>query len=403
MKTQKQAAGGQKNPKAARDIYAMRKRKKRRKVLRQSIWMLLLAMTILILYQRRDSWLPQLETMGVRHQSHRQDGFGETDGNFPIYVIGGTDYQVGEAGGRLLLLSDSYLHIYEMDGALLAARQHTYGSAILQTKGDYALIYESGGTHFRLDTVAKTRLEKSVNDPIFFGRVSENGLIALVTGADTCACRLLIFNAKGQQIYERSCVEKMVDFAFHADEAGCYAVSIRAENGSLESVVHSYSFSQKEDLWESKPLDMLAISVYNTIEGNAFILGDTQSCYLDENGEVESSYLYPDAIVRGVCDGGTAALLLENNEKRTQSIVILDGNANAPLVRTFDSEINDIGLLPETGAVLVQFRNQFETIDYSGAVRQNIAVSDSYDGFLRIGQYLFLRGYDRIDRIEYYE
>ena len=71
MNMQKQSAGKEKLPKGAKDIYAMRKRKKRRKVLQQSIWMLLLAVTVLVLYQRRDSWIPKLETMGMRHQNQR--------------------------------------------------------------------------------------------------------------------------------------------------------------------------------------------------------------------------------------------------------------------------------------------------------------------------------------------
>lgn len=379
------------------DIYAMRRKKKRRRILQQGILFLLLAMAILVLYQRRDSWLPQLETMGHRHQG----GIGTTDGKFPIYIYGGNDYQTGTADGQLLVLSDSYLHIYEPDGTLTASRQHTYGSAMLRTAGSYAMIYESGGKSFRLETVSKIRFEKTLSDPIIFGRVSESGLTAVVTGSSSSACRLLVFNAKGQQVYERSCIEELTEVAFHADGNGCYAASIESDSGELHSVIHSYSFYEEEDLWTSKPLDTLAISVYNTSEGDVFVLGETMSCFLSPGGALKSSYVYPDALVDGVCVDGTAAVLLSNTEKRTRSVVLLDGNANHPVVRSYAQEIKGIGLVPERSSVLIQFRNRFQTVSYTGTLVQETVVSDSYDGFLRFGGYLFLNAYDHIDRVEY--
>ena len=382
-----------------KNIYTQRRQKKRRKILRQGIWFLLLVMAVLVLYQRRDSWFPKLETIGLRHQSNRY-GDAASDGDFPLYVAGSGDCQIASAGKKLFVLSDSYLNLYETNGTQISARQHTYGNAMLRTAGDYALIYESGGTHFRLETPAKTVFEKTVNDPIIFGRISENGLIAVVTSAETCACKMLVFNIKGQQIYERSCVEDLIDVAFHPDEGGCFAATLHMNNGILQSVIHSYSFSQSEDIWSSKPLDMLAVSVYNTEEGNIFVLGDSQACTLSPEGAVLREYVYPDALVRGTYAEGTCVLLLANNEKRTKTVVILKTDGREPQLRSYDSDIKDIGLYPEKEAVLLQFRNQVEMISYSGDTLQQLPVSDSYEGFGRIGSFLFMRGYGKIDRLE---
>ncbi len=378
----------------------MRKRRKRRKVLRQSAWLLLLAIVILVLYQRRDSWIPKLETIGTRHQSH-QNTFGDTDGNFPIYIYGNAEYQLAQAGDQLLLLNDSYLNFYEQDGTLAAARQHTYGNVMLQTAGDYGLLYENGGTHFRLETPAKLRYEKTLNDQIVFGRVSRNGMAAIITGAEDCACRLYVFNSKGQQIYERDCVERISELAFHADETGCYAVRIETENGVMKSVVNSYDFSSADTIWSSQPLDMVAISVYNTSEGNLFILGDNKCCYLDATGNLLSSYTYPDQLVRGCFAGNTAAMLFRNDETRTRSVVVINGASGSPAVRTYEKDVRDIGLMTEHDEVLVQLRNEIETISYQCNVMQTTPLADSYDGFLRIGQNLFLKGYDHIACLEY--
>ena len=396
----KKNASKAKSAKSAKDIYAMRKRKKRRKVLRQSAWMLLLAVLILVLYQRRDSWMPKLETIGMRHENHRQGGYGATEGEFPLYVNGSNGYQMGAAGENLIVLNDSYLQVYETDGNLLSVRQHTYGSAMLQTAGEYALVYEYGGTRFRLETAQKTHFEKTTADPIIFCRLSPNGLIAAVTSSETCACKLFVFNQKGQQIYERECVERLTDLTFHTDDAGCYAVTLEAADGGLQSVVHSYSFTQKTDLWTSEPLDMLAISVYNTIDGFAFVLGDTCSVFFDPLGKVKSTYVYPDELKYGYFADDLAVLLLSNDEKRTKSLVLLDGSAEAPVIQPYDREVKAVGVAKESRSVLVQLRNQFEIRSSSGELTDTLSVPDGYNGFLQIGNDLFLRGYDRIDKME---
>ncbi len=389
-------------PKAAKqkkkNIYAMRQQKKRRKLLKRCGVFLLLVMAVLVLYQRRDSWMPKLETIGLRHSAGQQEQ--ESSGKFPLYVTGGSDYQIGAADGDLTVLTDSYLNFYETGGSLDAARQHTYGSAMLQTAGDYALVYESGGTHFRLDTPQKELFEKTVSDSIIFGRVSSEGKIVLITGSETCACKMYVFNVKGQQIYKRDCVEDICDVCFHSDGNGCCAVSVYVQEGMLKSVVHSYSFTSKEDLWHSQALDMLAVSVYNTGEGNVFVLGDTRCAFLNSEGIVQSSYNYPDALADCAVRNDRAVLMLSNQEKRTYSVVILNGNANAPVVRSYEKEIKDIGLLAD-GNVLVQLRSGIDKLSETGAVLQQIDVSDSYDGFLSIGSYLFMHGYQHIDRIEH--
>lgn len=387
-------------PAKQKNIYAKRRQKKQKKVLRQGAWLLLLAAVILVLYQRRDSWMHRFTSGGGRQSVHNS-GQPSGTGNFPIYMYHDQDYQYGSAGGKLLVLTDSHLQIYEQDGTPVASRQHTYGNAMLQTAGEFALIYENGGTHLRLETDAKTRFEKTMSDPIIFGRISPSGMIAVVTTAETCACKLTVFNVKGQQIYTRSCVERLADLTFHPDEKGCYAVSIYTADGLMHSVVHSYSFSVVTDLWASQPLDTLAISVYNTSEGNVFLLGDTMCGFLSSEGQLLSSYVYPDVLRLGRFEGNTAAILLRNEEMHTDSLVLLNGTAQSPVIRGYNKDVKDISIVSEKEAVLVQMRKQLETVDIYGQMISAMPVSDGYDGFLRIGKNLYLRGYDRIEWMDY--
>ncbi|MBQ3940259.1 MAG: hypothetical protein II723_04025 [Oscillospiraceae bacterium] len=382
----------------ASDLYAARRRKRRLRMLRRSALFLAIAGVLLLLYQKRDVWIPRLETIGSKHQSLRGDG-SVTDGEFPLQVYGGEGYQIGKMNQKLLVLSDSYLNIYETNGSLHASRQHTYGSPMLRYAGGYALVYESGGTRFRLDNSSGMKYEKSIADSIIFGRVSENGEVLLVTSSESCACRLLVFNVKGQGYYERNCVEDITEAEFLPDGSGCYAVSIRVKNGAMQSVVHAYSF-KSGDLWSSQPLDMLVISVYNTDSG-LFLLGDEAASYLDSRGAVKSTYRYPDTLAGGDCIGDTAAVLLRNDDKHTYTVAILNGDAANPLCHVYDKTVKSIGLLPDSKNVLVQLRAKLESLHLNGTVGNSAPVADSCSSFLQIGSYVFLTGYDRIDRVSF--
>ena len=388
-----------KKPERQTDIYAVRKQKKRRKILKRSIWFILAAMLLIVIYQRRDVWLPQLETIGGQKYSLQPGDNGE-GGAFPIPIYSGTKYQAAVIGEFLAVLSDSYFQVYDHSGSLKNVRQHIYGNALLRTEGGFALIYESGGTQFRLETAEKTVCEKTVADPIIFGTVSSKGYTALITSSQTCACKLIVCNEKGQEIYSRACVEQLSAVTFLPDSTGCYAVSLGVENGIMQSYVHKYSFSEESEVWSSKPLDTFAISVYNTNDGGVCLMGDTKAAFLTQGGGILKEFTYPDTFEQGCFAGDTAVLLLSNQEQRTRSLMILSLDASEPVVKRYDREIKNVGILPESREALVQMRSQLVKLKYDGTVSGSEAISDAGDSFIRFGSDILMLGYNSIDRQE---
>ena len=379
------------------DIYTMRKQKKRRRILRRSIVFIAGAILLIVIYQRRDVWLPQLETIGGQRHSVQYNDYRQTDGAFPITVYSGTQFHAAPLGEYLSLLSDSYYQVYEQSGSLKNVRQHTYGNAVLRTAGSFALIYESGGSRFRLETPEKTVYEKTVGDAILFGTVTAQGMTALITSSETCACRLLIITEKGQQIYQRDCVEQLAAVTFLPDASGCYAVSLGVLNGIMQSYVHKYSFSEKSEIWKSKPLDTFAISVYNTYDGGVCLIGDTKTAFLTAGGGIIKEFDYPDTYKQSCFAGDTAVLLLNNQEQRTQSVAVFSLGADSPVTMSYEKEIRCIGMLPESGELLLQMRSQLVRMKLDGSVTATEDVSENTDSFLRIGSDLYLLGYNTVD------
>ena len=352
------------------DIVILRRRRKRRRQMAKFIAFILLASIIFGLYVKRDVWFPKLEGIGSRFQSVKSSG-GELSGeNFPLNISGGIDYQVGNLNGYLAILSDAYIYIYTEDGELYEERQHAYANAMLQTSGKKALIYESGGNKFRIDNKRKNLYTKKMEQNIIFARISENGNVAVITTSDTYICKLTVFDDSGEEIYSRNCVERVIDLTFNEDGTGCILATSDAADGEIISKIISVSFDSKKDKWTSDALNTMCLKTYYDRNG-ILVLGDTKCAYY-----------------------------FENEIKRQNYFTTIDSEKREPNQNEFsNSSANCIRI--SGGQVLILSKEGIIKYDFNGGGEKNISSESAYEKFILIDNYIFLLGYDRIDRIEY--
>ncbi|WP_337483856.1 DUF5711 family protein [Porcipelethomonas sp.] len=381
------------------DIVILRRRRKRRRQMAKFIAFILLASIIFGLYVKRDVWFPKLEGIGSRFQSVKSSG-GELSGeNFPLNISGGIDYQVGNLNGYLAILSDAYIYIYTEDGELYEERQHAYANAMLQTSGKKALIYESGGNKFRIDNKRKNLYTKKMEQNIIFARISENGNVAVITTSDTYICKLTVFDDSGEEIYSRNCVERVIDLTFNEDGTGCILATSDAADGEIISKIISVSFDSKKDKWTSDALNTMCLKTYYDRNG-ILVLGDTKCAYYSNNGELLTSYDYPSSLVDWDYRDGKIAMLFENEIKRQNYFTTIDSEKREPNQNEFsNSSANCIRI--SGGQVLILSKEGIIKYDFNGEGEKNISSESAYEKFILIDNYIFLLGYDRIDRIEY--
>lgn len=381
------------------DIVILRRRRKRRRQMAKFIAFILLASIIFGLYVKRDVWFPKLEGIGSRFQSVKSSG-GELSGeNFPLNISGGIDYQVGNLNGYLAILSDAYIYIYTEDGELYEERQHAYANAMLQTSGKKALIYESGGNKFRIDNKRKNLYTKKMEQNIIFARISENGNVAVITTSDTYICKLTVFDDSGEEIYSRNCVERVIDLTFNEDGTGCILATSDAADGEIISKIISVSFDSKKDKWTSDALNTMCLKTYYDRNG-ILVLGDTKCAYYSNKGELLTSYDYPSSLIDWDYRDGKIAMLFENEIKRQIYFTTIDSEKREPNQNEFsNSSANCIRI--SGGQVLILSKEGIIKYDFNGGGEKNISSESAYEKFILIDNYIFLLGYDRIDRIEY--
>lgn len=355
-------------------------------------------------YYKKDVWIPKLEGIGSRYSVTVTQNDGTlAEGNFPLSFSSDSGYTAKVVDENLFLLHDDYLDIYSIHGDSKDSRQHTYQNASITTCGKYALVYEVGGTAFRLDNKSKNFYDKTVNNDIITGRVGDDGTVVLVTESDTYACEIVVYDNNGKKIYKRSCTELVTNVILQSDNGGCYIVSVEAENGAMHTNLTSVSFSKKEDEWTSIDINMTALYGDLSSTGDICLVGDTSTVYFTDKGEYLGAYPYSGELQSASLNDGQVALVVQGASGHNTNLVLLNREFDA--ISTVELASDDIISVKSCdGEALIMYPGNVTSYDFeNGSALATVELDDSYDDFLKEGNYLFLLGYEKIDRVDFKE
>ncbi|MDO5560023.1 MAG: DUF5711 family protein [Oscillospiraceae bacterium] len=377
-----------------KDFAEIRKNKKKKRNMQKFVAAMIFLLLALGLYVSRSRWLP---SSGYRNNVFSNKEI--SDGNFPLSITNGINYQACKLGDNFVLLSDTQFYIYSVSGSLIESRQLTYSNAVLKSANNKALVYESGGNNFKVEGKRKTIYEKKTDDTIISAYISDKGYVAVITTSTQYVCTLSVYDTVGNQMYFRGCVEKVISVAFNKASTGCVLVTIDAAEGQIVSKAVSINFDSSEDNWTTENMDSLCISSYMTDDGGIFLFGDTQCAYYDSEGNAEPGYSYESTLIDATFTDGHAAMIFENEERRKTSLVLIDNHESTPQETVIDNNVKCI--FAEGDIVYIMTSESIQAYNYKGELLKSEAISESYREFYKIDDYILLLGYNKIDRIEF--
>lgn len=380
----------------AEDIVELKNRKKRRKRRLKLLSFLTVAAIAAGLYNYRDKWLPKLQGIGKQYKTIINDGR-LAEGNFPIEINGGSEYQLCYGEDTIFLLNDAYIYYYNTDGGKIKKRQHAYTNAVLKTAGENALIYESGGAELTVENADSILYKKQFDNSIMFARLSGDGYTAVVTTSDNYACELTVYDDSGELIYSRSSVERISDISFTDESGGCIISYLGAVNGGLATTVQKISFKSDKAKWHSAGIDTLGLDTYG-FSGGAVVIGYTACAYVDNSGQIKSYYKYDGDFAGGDSKSGKTAIIINDDDRRCYTLKLFSSGSE-PVTIEFDEPLKYVEVYD--GLAYVMSNKQVCAYDFSGGLRSTAEISDSYEQFRRSDKYVFLMSYNHVDRIDY--
>ena len=381
----------------ANDIVEQKNRDKRRKRRFKLLLILVLAAAAAALYATQESWLPKLRGLGDQYQTIVNDGR-LAEGNFPIEINGGAQYQLSCSEENVIVLSDAYIYFYNEEGGRIKSRQHALSNAVMEAVNGRALIFESGGNEFSVEDRSGVLYSDQLEKNIMFARLSKEGYTAVVTTSDNYDCEIIVYDRKGTVIYERKCIQRVNDISFTEGSRGFIISYFYAENGSLVTSVQEAAFTENKEKWSSPGLDTLGLNVYGFDDG-AFVLGIDACGYVDKKGQITSLYRYDGDFAGGSSSEGKSAVIINSDDRRKYVMALFGDGESEPVIIDFDSLLIDVTV--EDDLAYVMTKDAVLAYDFKGGLRSTAAVNDSYTGFVRSENYVFLKSYNKIDRINY--
>ncbi len=381
------------------DMQNRRRKKKLVRFLKKAAVVLAIVALGVLAYIFRAKWIPLFEGIGAKYQNSVRNSGELAEDNFPIKIRGTTEHEIGVIENYLTYLDDTHFYMYSVDGELVAERQHSYSSPILKSGSKRALIYDCGGKKLKVESRQKTVYEKEFEGNIILAKLSGNDSAAVVSESDGFACVMYVYNPDGTERYTIKNVDaRITDVDFYVGSAGCITANVGVKGGKLISAISKYDFSKTEPDWQSEPVDTYAISAEILQNGDIAVFGDTKFAYYSSDGALAGTYSYPSSLSGFSSGGSTSAILLEREEFRKSTLVIIN-DINNPITIELDKTAK--GVYTSEKEVYVLTSDELVAYSFDGVKIDSISVSDNYTGFVKIGDHIFLNGYNEINRTDF--
>lgn len=389
---------------AVTDISELRKKrqaKQTKNMLIRVFLVLLICGAVIVAVLTGDMWFPYLKGVissvpgGIQHNSAEL-----AEGQFPLMVEGGMGYQLTDMDGSLALLDKSRFHVYSTDGKIMYERQHTYANPILCTADSKALIYDEGGKEFSLEGKYKNIYSKSADDVIYIAKLSKSDYAAVVTKSDKYLAMLKVYDPDGDLVFTYySYDSRIINITFNKSSSGCVVTVLTAEGGQLVSKMIRFDFNDTEPKWISDSVPTLALDTEFTEDG-IIMIGDTLTAGFDNDGKLTSRYVYSSPIFDYDCRGNIAAVITENSDIRRKELLIFESSdCMSPAVSVLGKSAKKV--CTDAGRAYVLSDSGIDVYNPDASAAGSIALEDDYDDLCKCGKYIFLLGYDSINRISY--
>ncbi len=392
---------------AVTDISELRKQrqaKKTRSFILKIFIILLLCGAALLAVFTKNIWFPYLSGVvsTIPETVSQENTPAElAQGQFPIKVEGGMGYQLMNMDNAIALLDDSRFHVYNADGKVMNEKGHSYANPILCVSDSTALIYDEGGREFSLEGKYKTIYSKTTDDVIYLAKLSKDQQAAVVTKSDKFLAMLKVYDKNGDDIFTYySYDSRIINVAFNNSGSGCLVTVLTAEGGQLMSKMIRFDFSDTEPKWTSEAVATLALDVGFTSDGSIVMIGDTATATFSSEGALISTYTYEDPITDYDFNENITAVMTENADIRETSLIVFEGSdCTSPTVTDMGESVGKVFIDGSEAYILAG--KGIEIYSANGTKTGSISMEDDYDDLCKSGKYVYLLGYDSINRIEF--
>lgn len=386
-------AGSGNTDKRPANLVEYRKKRKKKHLLLKLAALILILIVILIIALNFSNIIEPLQGLTSRIDSKTSDDVG-----FPIKLPGSASYSFDAFGDNFILLTDTYLYTFGMDGGQNYAVRHGYTNPVQCTNSKRILIYDKDYNNFSLYSKTSVIYSKTSDEKIVAASLGDNGSTAIITSSDRYSNIIYIYDEKGEWAYTRKFVdENVMNVQFSSDERYIYVDTIGVDNGEIYSAVYKFDTrTEDEALWKYKMSKSGIPFAMNVSDGKVKIIYD---CFIISLNETDGSLVgEKDFLGEVECfdfSDEITVMVYTDLSTNKQIMIALDPDMNTVFSKTVNLNIKRAVI--DDDKIYVIESGVLRGYDFEGEAAVEKTLNDEYVSFIKIGDSVLLLGYSSVD------
>ncbi len=249
-------------------------------------------------------------------------GIGSGEG-YPYSMDGIEISDAGMTNSDLVLVYDDTVKVLDSTAKEISSLAHKYDHPVMSNNSGRILLYDEGGTKFRVQSKTRILYEKDMGYMILTAAIGKDGSAAVATRTEGAESMLTVYDKQHEEVFVWKCAKEHIISCDVSDNGKLYAVSVMGvQNGSVYSKV--LIFDKKED----KPkvtfeyIDSAVSSVQFLSNETLMILGDNVCEFVQDfkiAQRIDVTVNTPSRL--HISDNNTAVVVLSKYSSTTQKII----------------------------------------------------------------------------------
>ncbi len=218
--------------------------------------------------------------------------------DFPVTLSGSLSAKQEKIGSGIAVLTDTTVTVYSKNGHIARSQAHYMANPALSAESNYALVYDIGGTRWRLETASDTLCTGNADAPILHASVSRSGYFALVCNDADYHSSVSVYSKSGKKIFGWKCANYYItSSAINSNGTYLTVCGLNAENGLIKSAVYVLDITDRKEINVEEFSDELLLDIGYLKSGKAVIIGSQSVITVSENGKNIESTPLEDSVI----------------------------------------------------------------------------------------------------------
>lgn len=210
-----------------------------------ALWIILaILVAVLLVYlgaRLSQDLTPQAEQTNVVYRS--------ASNSHDFSISADTVVDIKAFGKGVVILTDKQTIYLDKSGGIVK-NELSYSSPAMSISDDRVLVYDRGGTDYRIENKSGIRLEGNTEGDIITGALGKKDNFAFSIRADNALSSLVVYKASGRKMFIWNCGEAHIVAIALSDNGKRAAVGILSSlNAQILSTVKTFDFDYNDELY----------------------------------------------------------------------------------------------------------------------------------------------------------